>query len=131
MNKFISFKFLPIILMPVLIISGCSDGALGMKESMAWHHTASTEVKRAYFAEQCEAFGYNEGTAEMNSCIERLWTKSIQKQKEARATESRQSSYSYEETMRNNRIRKLERENRARDTQCIMAGGVPSGGLCL
>ena len=58
------------------ILVSCSPGAIGTKESPAWHATASTEIKRAHFAEECKGFGYNDGTPEMNACIERQWTES-------------------------------------------------------
>ena len=73
-------------------LTACSDGAIGMRESRAWHQTASTEVKRDYFAEECEAFGYKKGTTEMNACIERRWTESNNKSKEAFSSSMESSS---------------------------------------
>ena len=63
-------------LLMVLSLSACSDGALGLQESMAWHLTASDETKRTYFAEECAAFGYREGTEGMDTCIAGAWTDS-------------------------------------------------------
>lgn len=117
----------------ICLVSGCSDGAIGMRESVAWHSTASSEVKRAYFAKECKAFGYSENTSEMNACIERTWTnsKNNSKEKFSESQRQRRETNSYDDNALKNRINKLERENRWRDTQCIMDGGVPSGGMCL
>ena len=117
----------------ICLVSGCSDGAIGMRESRAWHQTASSDVKRAYFAKECKAFGYSEGTAKMNACIERRWTDSNQtsKARYAERQRTRRETNTYNDGALENRIKKLERENRRRDTQCIIDGGVPSGGMCL
>ncbi|MDB2501466.1 hypothetical protein N9X03_03155 [Planktomarina temperata] len=115
------------------LVTGCSDGAIGMKESRAWHQTASNDVKRSYFSKECEAFGYSEGTAEMNTCIERRWTDSNNdsKARYAERRRLRRDTNTYDDSALRNKIEKLERENRRRDTQCIIDGGVPSGGMCL
>ena len=128
MQKKILFSILALSL-----VSGCSDGALGVKESVAWHHTASTEVKRAHFAEECKGFGYVEGTANMNECIENRWISSKQN---AKKNFSERSSYRSEtktnnDNALNKKIKRLEGEKRQRDYQCIIRGGVPSGAMCL
>ena len=128
MQKKILFSFVALSL-----VSGCSKGALGVKESVAWHHTASTEVKRAHFAEECKGFGYVEGTANMNECIESRWISSKQT---AKKNFSESSSYRPETKTNNDnasqkRLRQLEYEKGLRDNDCIIRGGVPSGGMCL
>ena len=128
MQKIILFSFVALSL-----VSGCSKGALGVKESVAWHHTASTEVKRAHFAEECKGFGYVEGTANMNECIESRWINSKQT---ADKNFSESSSYRPETKTNNDnalqkRVKRLESEKRQRDYQCIINGGVPSGAMCL
>ena len=71
-------------LLGLLILNGCGgEGAgIGFRESPAWHSTASNEVKRQHFAEECEQFGFEEGTDAMNSCIMKLWTSSKNKAKD-------------------------------------------------
>ena len=68
--------------LPLLLIAplfGCgSDGSIGMPESKAWHQTASVEVKRNYFAAICRGFGYTDGSQQMNSCIEKQWSESLE-----------------------------------------------------
>jgi len=61
----------------LLSLTACGPGSgIGFPESPYWHSTASIKVKRQYFAEKCEAFGYEPGSTAMQKCIERRWTQS-------------------------------------------------------
>ena len=45
--------------------SGCT---IGLKESPAWHQTASSSEKAAHFKELCLSYGYKAGSEELLKC---------------------------------------------------------------
>lgn len=56
------------------LLAACSqnpDGStsLGMKGSPVWFASAPPEAIAAHFAANCQAYGYQPGTAEMTRCI--------------------------------------------------------------
>ena len=48
-----------------ILVSGCT---IGMKESPAWHQTASSSEKAAHFKELCLSYGYKAGSDELLKC---------------------------------------------------------------
>lgn len=96
-----------IILVVCATLTACSEGGgIGMKESSAWHQTASSEVKRDHFKNECNAFGYEAGSAAMMECIERQWMQS------KAAAQKNMQDWSANSTGSNNdyKMERLERE---------------------
>ena len=48
-----------------IFITGCT---IGVKESPAWHQTASSSEKAAHFKELCLSYGYKAGSDELMKC---------------------------------------------------------------
>lgn len=57
------------ILFSSVLLCGCADGALGVRDSPAWHMTASAEAKTAVFKERCEGYGFDENSEAMKYCM--------------------------------------------------------------
>ena len=58
----------------LVVLTGCTgvngEKYLGMPGSRAWFATAAPETIAAYFAKQCEAYGFKPGTDAMAQCIQ-------------------------------------------------------------
>jgi hypothetical protein len=125
-HKFINVVF------ALIFVSACSSGGgIGMTESMAWHQTTPNKAKVAYFKEQCFEFGFKENTPEIKQCIQNQMNLSRSGASQGMAKALSKVSDDYNDNKVTNRLERLERINRQRNTDCIMNGGVPSGGMCL
>ena len=61
-----------IILFALISLAACdAKGNLGREESLMWHRRTPTADKVAYFKPRCEAYGFNDKSSEMSSCIQR------------------------------------------------------------
>lgn len=61
---------LAVVVFSVVMLSGCSGGAVGLKGSPVWNMTASPQDKRAFYEQVCVVEkGFRVGTPEMEICI--------------------------------------------------------------
>jgi hypothetical protein len=59
-----------IIILAAMVLSGCdADGNLGSEGSGFWHSRTTTAEKVQYFKPTCIAYGFKEGSAELNQCV--------------------------------------------------------------
>ena len=58
-----------------ILLTGCT---IGMKESPAWHQTASSAEKAAYFKDLCLSYGLSDGSDELKTCM-------VEEQRESRS----------------------------------------------
>lgn len=65
-------KLLVLGFVSVGLLAGCGDigEGIGLKESPAWHGTASAAVKQKHFQDQCLGFGFKLNTPELAQCIQ-------------------------------------------------------------
>ncbi len=98
-------------------LSACdAEGNLGREESISWHRRTSAAEKVAYFKPTCEAYGFQDGTPEMSSCIQREIQMSSQSA-DARADDIQDAVDEFNQNMaaqRNERLR----------TTCTTIGGI-------
>lgn len=59
-----------LLIIPLLLVSACEDGAVGMRGSPAWKSTASESTQRSYYQAICLDKGYELGTTEMEVCVD-------------------------------------------------------------
>lgn len=64
------------ILLAVTVLAGCGGTGVmgksyvGRQGSQAWFQTAAPQTIAAYYEQQCAAYGYKSGTADMAGCIQ-------------------------------------------------------------
>jgi hypothetical protein len=59
-----------IIILAAMVLSGCdADGNLGSEGSGFWHDRTTIAEKVKYFKPTCIAYGFKEGSAELNQCV--------------------------------------------------------------
>jgi hypothetical protein len=105
-----------------VLLSGCADGALGVRGSPAWRMTAPDSAQREFFTGVCLDKGYKLNTPEMDACVR------------SRPRSSGGIGYSGNDSSES-RMRALEARQRqmedARRTECILGGGSYGGGQCF
>ena len=117
------------ICLSAMVISGCST-----PEERAAQRAAERERLERMFAAACTSYGHEEGTPAFNQCIaqeERAYDneKRIAAAEAKARSAARKAKQAEEEA--SSAARKAEQIESDRRFDCIMSGGVPSGGGCL
>lgn len=105
----------------LFILSGCADGALGVRGSPAWRMTAPESAQREFFIGVCLDKGYRLNSPEIEACV----------RAKPRSAMSGSSPYSASESRMRELERRQEQMDGARRTECILGGGSYGGGQCF